>query len=193
MDLDELTGDITEMVISWKTKDSEKGHLLFKKVIGILERAAGPYAAQVYGKTVGDAVNGAYLIVKRADPKLFDSRGSFFALYVQAMGFWLKEQRRLRRTQRRNGEPLPLLGDPTAAEQKPLMTMLMQLDEGLELLKRRDIITDDDAKLFLANKIFGVTQTDLADMYGTTRDKVGETVRFVRKVLKREFGEFATD
>lgn len=188
MELDELTGPITEMVISWKHGDIETGHLLFRKMIVLLEHAAQRYASQAVGQTAGDAVNGAYLIIKRADPTLFDSRGSFFALYVEAMDFWLKEQRRLRATQKRRGDPLPLLGEPRSSEPRPLMKLLVEMNEALEHLQETGRICAQDAQIFMANKIFGVAQFDLADIYGISRDKIGAIARDVEKILYEAFG-----
>ena len=193
MRLEELTGPITQLAVAWSAGDNDAGEILFNKMMTCLEPRARSIASRCDDQRTVDVLNSAYLQIRKSKPRHFENRSRFFGLYLNAMKFWRNDYISYWTAQKRSAALTCDLSTAVAPDSPATTHLLLDIDRALARLVKSKRLVEVDVALFIGNKVFGVSQTDLAQRHDLSRDLVGASIRFVKTLLRKELHHYASD
>lgn len=182
MNRNELATSITRLTIAWSEGDRESAEIQFCSVIRGLKTVVGACAGQWDDRAAVDVLTAVYAGLRKTRSQNFENRQAFLRAYIEAMTHWLSDRRRSYAGKRMG------FGWPTGT-QTPAAGALLDLDDRLDRLRARNEIDNEDARLFTCNRVLGVPQADLAELYCIGRRSVAERIRRVSRLLGNELAD----
>lgn len=179
-------GDITQLLNEWLGGDERARNALFDIVYDDLRRMARRYMARENpGHTLRatDLVDEAYLKIQTYQPKQWQSRVHFYAVFARAMREILVDHARAKLTDKRGkGYQRISLEDAGDVPDKYYETLL-ELDLLLDRLTHQHPLA---SSVFHLKYFTSLTADEIAAMLETNVTKVNRSWKFAKLWLQRE-------
>ncbi|WP_146530908.1 ECF-type sigma factor [Novipirellula artificiosorum] len=174
-------GEVTELLCQLRSGDAGASEGLFRTVYEELRLIAESQFAREQGEQTLQPtalVNEAYLrLVSGGRLQKFDSRGHFFAAAAEAMRRILIDAARARGSQKRGGHCNRIELGEWVDDSAQATDLLLDLDDGLDLLVAVDSASADLVKL----RVFaGLSVTEAGELLGMSRSSAYKNWEFAR-------------
>ncbi len=173
----ELATAIQRLAVTWTEGDREAAELKSCDVIRGLALIDDGWATRWDRRAAADALTAAHASLGRGVPGRLASRRAFLDAYIRAMTHWFDGHCVMA-----SGRGRAVLASTAVRGSLPgeaAIALAMQLKR---LLSSREIDAAD-SRLFLCNRVLGVPQADLADLFGVDRRHVAGRIRAVSRLL----------
>jgi RNA polymerase sigma factor (TIGR02999 family) len=189
MQNDDRLGDITALLRRWRSGDAGAVDKLFPLVYEELRGLArSSMARERTGHTLSSTglVHEAYLRLSRANPLDLKDRSHFFTVAARMMRRILVDHARSQYAEKRVGAHLrqPILEAVDVAETTP--EMVVKIDHLLDRLKE---INSRAGELVELRFFGGLSETEAAEVLGTSRSSMTRSWRFARLWLYRQLSD----
>ena len=181
----ELATAIQRLTVAWTEGDRESAELRSCDVIRGLAGATDGRPSRRDRHAAADALAAAYARVAATGAGSFTTRQAFLRAYIRAMTHWFESRLAEASVRRR-----PAL---TTTRYRRFSSGGAALVERLDRLHAKRHIDERDARLFLCNRILGVPQADLADLFTVDRRVVAQRIRAVSRLLGCDRDEAVPD
>ena len=180
---------VTQLLIDWSKGNEQALETLMPLVYAELRQMAKRYMRkQPSGHTfqTTELIHEAYLKLAGNEDKEWKNRTHFFGVASQAMRHILVDHARTKTTDKRGGNPARVVLDETAAVTPARANEIIALNDALVELET----LDERKSRVVELKFFGgLSQQQIAEVLGVSRETIKRDWRFSRTWLLRELSD----
>ena len=178
-------GEVTRLLLAWKSGDREALESLIPLVYGDLHRMAERHLRRERpGHTLQPTaiVNEAYLRLVGSEGAAWENRAHFYAAAARSMRRILVDHARARKAKKRGGQGTRVLLD-TVVMVEPRAVDLIAVDDALEKLAALD---PEQGRVVELRFFAGLTEGETADVLGVSEATVHRKWLSAKAYLHRE-------